>query len=520
MAILERRQKMQALLSEDPNVIAGSLKTAINKDLNSDVKKEAKAGVRYYNHENDILNNRIFYIDDEGNFKEDRFASNIRIPHGFFPEIVDQKTQYLLSNPVEYDTEDERLKNYLAEYYYSEFQVVLQELVEGSSQKGFEYVYARTNADDRLCFQVADSLNVFGIYNEYNELQRICRHYATQIEKDGKTKNIRHAEIWTDTEVYFFVAEEQGNYELDKSETPNPRPHVLAIDTETEKMLKRSYGQIPFYRLSNNKKETTDLKPIKALIDDYDLMNCFLSNNLQDFAEAIYVVSGFQGDDLSKLRQNVKAKKVVGTGSDGGLDIKTVTIPTEGRKTKMDIDKENIYKFGMAFDSTQVGDGNITNIVIKARYTLLNMKANKTEARLHAMLEWMNKLVVEDINRRFNKSYDPKEVSFTFTREVMVNENDLVANEKTEAETKQIIINSIMQIAPRLDDETVLKLICEQFDLDWEEVQAALEEAEYTTGLTMGTDEAVNADESAEQVATGTQATDSQTVQGDGQSTV
>ncbi len=53
----------------------------------------------------------------------------------------------------------------------------------------------------------------------------------------------------------------------------------------------------------------------------------------------------------------------------------------------MEIDKENIYKFGMAFDSTQVGDGNITNIVIKARYTLLNMKANKTEARLRALLE-------------------------------------------------------------------------------------------------------------------------------------
>ncbi len=136
------------------------------------------------------------------------------------------------------------------------------------------------------------------------------------------------------------------------------------------------------------------------------------------------------------------------------------------------------------------------------------------------MLEWMNKLVIEDINRRFNKSYDPKEVSFTFTREVMVNENDLVANEKTEAETKQIIINSIMPDAPRLDDETVLKLICEQFDLDWEEVQAALEEAEYTTGLTMGTDEAVNADGSAEQVATGTQATDSQTISENGQSAV
>lgn len=80
---------------------------------------------------------------------------------------------------------------------------MLQELVEGSSQKGFEYVYARTNAEDRLCFQVADSLNVFGVYNEYNELQRICRHYITEIEKDGETVDIHHAEVWTDQNVYF-----------------------------------------------------------------------------------------------------------------------------------------------------------------------------------------------------------------------------------------------------------------------------------------------------------------------------
>lgn len=488
------------------------MKSAIQSDLNSTMKKNAKQGVHYYQHENDILKNRIFYFDDDDVLREDKFASNIRIPHGFFPEIVDQKVQYLLANPVEYETEDESLKGYLEEYYDSDFQVVLQELVEGASQKGFEYVYARTNTEDRLCFQTADSLHVFGIYNDQNELQRICRYYHTDIEKDGKKKKIHHAEIWTDKVVYFFVSEDEKEYQLNQSEKLNPRPHVLAIDKENNKLLQRSYGQIPFYRLSNNKKETTDLKPIKALIDDYDLMNCFLSNNLQDFAEAIYVVSGFRGDDLSKLRQNVKAKKVVGTSSDGGLDVKTVTIPVEGRKTKMEIDKENIYKFGMAFDSTQVGDGNITNIVIKARYTLLNMKANKTEARLRAMLEWMNKLVVDDINRRYNKAYNASDVTFTFTREVMVNENDLVTNEKTEAETKQIIINSIMQVAPRLDDDTVLKMICEQFDLDFEEVQAAIEEAEYTQGLTNGTDEAVNADGSAEQVATGTQTTDVEAV--------
>src|SRR5699024_2579983 len=147
-------------------------------------------------------------------------------------------------------------------------------------------------------------------------------------------------------------------FQIDDSRELNPRPHVVAKDSKGQ-LLKRTMGDIPFYRLSNNKQERTDLEPIKALIDDYDLMAAFLSNNLQDFAEAIYVVKGFRGDDLSTLRQNIKAKKTVGVGDNGGVDVKTVEIPVEARKTKLDIDKEAIYKFGMGFDSTQIGDGNI-----------------------------------------------------------------------------------------------------------------------------------------------------------------
>lgn len=89
---------MEALLSEDVKIIASALKAAIDKDRKSTSKREAETGIRYYNHENDIMNNRIFYVDDEGVLREDKYASNVRIPHGFFPEIVDQKlnTFYLI----------------------------------------------------------------------------------------------------------------------------------------------------------------------------------------------------------------------------------------------------------------------------------------------------------------------------------------------------------------------------------------------------------------------------------------
>lgn len=467
-------------------VLATALNKAIDNDKNSKAKDKARTGERYYNFEHDILKNRIFYIDDNDVIREDKNASNVKIPHAFFTEQVDQKVQYLLSNPVEATVEDETFQTYLNEYYDEDMQLFLQEVTEGASKKGFEYAYARTNQSDRLCFQVSDSLQTF-TFSDDDGNKRIIRYYDKDKTIEGKNTTVTIAEVWDDKQVYFFVSDKNKRFKFDDSRELNPRPHVVAKDSKGQ-LLKRTMGDIPFYRLSNNKQERTDLEPIKALIDDYDLMAAFLSNNLQDFADAIYVVKGFMGDDLSKLRQNIKAKKTVGVGADGGVDVKTVNIPVEARKAKLDIDKEAIYKFGMAFDSTQIGDGNITNVVIKSRYALLDMKANKAEVRLRAMLKWINEMVVQDINRRYKTAFKSSDIEITITRETMVNENDIYINEKTQAETKLVLIQTILAVAPRLDDESILKLICEQFELDWEEVQQLLSEQEYTPGLQDDTD--------------------------------
>lgn len=490
------------LLSDDMSVVAKALKKAIALDKSSTVKQRAREGVRYYNYDHDILKNRIFYVDKNGRLQEDKFASNIKIPHTFFTELVDQKVQYLLSNPVKIVTENQELEEYLKEYYDDEMQLFLQEVTEGFSQKGVEFAYARTTAEDRLSFQVADSLKTFEVKNELGETKRIVRYYTRPIFKDGKMKQVDHAEVWDEKEIYYFIVDNNGNYQLDDSQEINPRPHVLA-ETNDGKLLKRSYNYLPFFRVENNKNKRTDLEPVKALIDDYDLMAAFLSNNLQDFAEAIYVVKGFKGDNLEELRQNVKAKKTLGVGTDGGLDIKTVEIPVKARETKLEIDKQAIYKFGFGFDSSQIADtrGSITNVAIQSGYSLLNMKANKAEVRLRTLIAWMNELIIEDINRRYNTNFTVDEIDeVIMERETMTDQKENAEIKEIEANTRMQVIETILAVSSRIDDENVLQLICEQFDLDWEEVEAELATQGYTSGLQDDTDpiEEGVADESTE----------------------
>ena len=138
---------------------------------------------------------------------------------------------------------------------------------------------------------------------------------------------------------------------MDEDEPLNPRPHIIYTKDNDKSLYYDGFGFIPFFRIDANRKQRSHLHPIKALIDDYDLMACGLSNNLQDVSEALYVVKGFQGDNLEEIIQNVKTKKHIGVEPDGDVDIKTIDLPYQARMNKLEVDEKNIYRFGMGFNT-------------------------------------------------------------------------------------------------------------------------------------------------------------------------
>lgn len=203
-------------------------------------------------------------------------------------------------------------------------------------------------------------------------------------------------------------------------------------------------------------------------------MACGLSNNINDSAEAYFVVSGFQGDNLTELITNLKTKKHIGVDVGGGVDVKTVDIPYQARQTKLALDEVNIYRFGMGFNSAQIGDGNITNVVIKSRYALLDLKCNKLEKNLKKFLREIIEVILNDLNKKDSTDYQQKDVYFDFEREIITNELDNANIKKTKADIRKVEIDILLGLKGVIDDETIIKSICEQLDIDYDDIKDKL----------------------------------------------
>ncbi len=447
----------------------GRIASAIAADRCSRRKKQARCGQRYYDGKHDILEYRIYYVNKEGKLVEDFTKSNIRIPHPFFHEIAEQEVAYILSNGIQFETDNEELEKSLKPYFGDTFVGELKEVLIDTVVRGFGYIYWYRDAKGYTCFAHADSLGIVEVkdgegtdtVNDY-----IIRYYPVRV-KDGKLA-IR-VEVWNKDMTWYYL-QIGGALDLDPNVKINPCPHVLYRAGTA--YFYEECDRIPFLRLDNNRKQLSGLHQIKPIIDDYDLMDCGLSNNLQDINEGIYVVRGFKGQDYDEMLMNVKARKVVGVGDKGDLDIKTIDIPYEARMAKMAEDEKNIYRTALAFNPSQTGDGNITNIILKSRYTLLDMKSRKLIWNIKKFLRQLLQIVIDEINAREGTSYTTDDVTIIIDPVVPTDEKEDAEIRKLDAETQREQVGALLDAEAVIDSDILLRELCRVLEIDY---QAAAE---------------------------------------------
>lgn len=454
------------------------IKRLITDDSTSEKKAFARKGQAYYEGDHDIKQYRLFYYNADGELVEDKTRSNIKIPHPFFTELVDQAVQYILSGKDGFIKSDNpELQAELDSYFNDneDFTAELSEVITGCQAKGFEYMYAYKNEYNRLSFMCADSIGVVEVRDKDTDdgCAYVIYWYIDRIDKGNK--KIKRIQVWDAETVYYYVQSNDGEIKKDDAEKINPKPHTLYKKEGDAAIYYKGFGFIPFFRLDNNKKQFSSLKTVKDLIDDYDLMASSLSNNLVDFDTPIHVVKGFQGDNLDELQTNLKTKKIIGVDEDGSVEVKTVDVPYQAREAKLNLDEKNIYRFGMGLNTAGLKDtAATTNIAIKAAYSLLDLKCSKLEIRLKQFLRKIIKVVIAEINDQNGTDYQMKDVYIDFEHEIMSNAQENAQIKLTEAQAKQAEINTLLSLAAQLDNETLMQLICDQLDIDYDGIKDKL----------------------------------------------
>jgi hypothetical protein len=84
-------------------------------------------------------------------------------------------------------------------------------------------------------------------------------------------------------------------------------------------------------------------------------------------------------------------------------------------------------------------------------------------------------VVLDEINANNGTDYQYTDVEIHFEHIVPTNEQENVQNAKTEAETEQIKVNTILNVAANIGDEAALQAICDILDMDFDDLKGQLE---------------------------------------------
>lgn len=377
-------------------------------------------GVRYYNGESKITERTIFkYVDDVKIADND--ATNKKVVSGFHKILVDQKTAYLVGEPMVFGsrTDNHKQLELLTEMIGERWEDTIPELIKGASNKGLEWLHPFVNEDGAFDYMVIPAEQLIPIYDYSRRKLLIAAIRFYQLEED-----VIKLEWWTDETVTYYEMI-NGQVYLDANAEVNPAPHF----TDAEGLQGKSWGKVPFIEFANNEERLSDLHFYKSEIDSYDELVSDAQNTLNDMQSVVLALIGYEGEGLSEFVTNLRRYKAIKLEAGEGHDVKpiTVEVPVEAYKTQSDILKENIFMFGQGVNPSPDIIGNApSGVALDNLYSLLDMKASILERKFSLALREFMWFIGEYCSQADRGEFDYLDVTFTFNKLILTNEKEII----------------------------------------------------------------------------------------------
>ncbi|WP_217697236.1 phage portal protein [Virgibacillus siamensis] len=376
-------------------------------------------GVRYYFNDTDIVGRKI-YTYENGAKVVDNDATNEKLPASWHKRLVDQKVGYLVGKPVTLasDKENDPALERIQEIIGDEFDDTMPELVKHASNKGREFLHPYIDDEGQFDYMIVPAQECIPIYTKTKkrDLEAVIRYYDV-----GDIKKI---ELW-DSEQVTYYEEIDGKVHYDAGVEQNPQSHFYYGNKGY------GWGKVPFVDFRNNEECISDLKFYKRLIDAYELIISNTANTIVDVQSLIYVLKGYEGQDLDEFMTNLKKYKAISVSDEPGSGVDTLQadIPVNAVDSHADRLEQLIYDAGQGvnFSADKLGN-NPSGVSLKFLYTALDLKASVLERKFSKSLREFTWFICEYLSIAENVKADYQDYTWTFNKSIITNEAEIIKN--------------------------------------------------------------------------------------------
>lgn len=413
------------------------VKQLITEHKNSPLYRQAIDGENYFAGQNTTIKRyEKILFNASGQAIPDYFSANHKVASRFFYRDVLQTNSVLLGNGITWSNG------------------------VGGEALGSDF--------DRKIIKAGRNAQIggvcFGFYNNGNvEIYKITEFAPLYDEEDGALKaGVRFWQVDAQKPLRATLFEMDGFTEY-MWDTDHPegmiktekRPYLTVKQTSEafgdEIYEFRNYPTFPVVPCWANERKQSELLPIRATIDAYDLINSGYCNTIDDTSIVYWAITNGGGMDDSDLVQFLdKMRKLHASQTDGDQSVTPVTVdvPYEPREAILDRLEKQLYKDAMALNVYDLASGAVTATQIEASYEPLNEKLDAFEAEISDFIHRLLAVAgVED---------DP-----TYTRSMIVNKSEEITS----------IVNSALYLDDTYVTEKVMTILG-----DKDKVQDVLDE--------------------------------------------
>lgn len=399
-------------------------------------RKEMIDGERYYEGNHDILRRKRTVIGEGGKLENVDNLPNNRIVDNQYGKMVDQKKNYLLGQPIAFNTENDLYTKLLKKIFNKRFQRLIKNVGEDSLNGGIGWIIPYYNEHGEFTFK---RFKPYEIIPGWADADHTILEYAIRIYEviayEGETeKIIEKVEVYDENGIYRF---ELRDGRLVPDEIPFSN-YFTTITEDGDQVIEQgwNWAKIPLIPWKYNSKEIPLIRKIKSLQDGLNLILSNFQNNMEEDARnTILILVNYDGENLGEFRKNlttygaVKVKTVDGAGG----DVKTlqVEVNAENYKAILEIFKKAIIENAKGYDAKDdrlAGQPNQMNI--QSMYSDIELDANEMETEFQASFEELLWFVdVHLFNAGFG-DFENEEVEVIFNRDIMISESEVISNIK------------------------------------------------------------------------------------------